>query len=349
MPKLSLGPRLSTRTAAVIQGRMKLARLMEMPEGELEALARRIESSPLFGLLASAGVLAASEFPAARFAARRFAGRGLRLSSGGLPELADGNCELVRLMQDMGRERFEKWFMGEAPLSDEERARGGGVSVAQARRLREFMDRAFLQGEFEGAAPAPDKVFSSVAGIEIEGGVPIVAFFHRQIWKQRYRVDRERLARYLAAAPAPQAGKVKNLLHRLEIVEQRKTTLYRLLEELLKGQADYLRTGAPQSRRPLAQKDLAAILGVHPSVLCRLISNKSVQLPWGLEAPLAVFFPSAKDVNRERLCELAGSHPEWKDEELSAELERSHGARLSRRSIAQYRKELGLGGRGRRG
>ena len=33
---------------------------------------------------------------------------------------------------------------------------------------------------------------------------------------------------------------------------------------------------------------------------------------------------------------------------LREEMERSHGVRLSRRSIAQYRKELGLGGCGQR-
>jgi len=348
MAKMSLAPRLGTTTAAVIQGRMKLARLMEMPEADLEDLAKRIEASPLFARLSAAGVLALSEFPAARFAARRCAGYGLRISGGGLPELVDGNCDLVRLMQGMGQERFEEWFLGEKAFSDEERARGCGISVAEARRLREFADRAFIQGEFETSAPAPEKVFSAVAGIELEGGQPVLAFFHREIWKKRYRVNQDRLAEYLAAMPRAEAGKVKNLLHRLEIVEQRKTTLYRLLEEVLKSQAEYLRTGDPARRQPLSQRSIAAALEADPSVINRLISNKSVRMPWGMEAPLAAFFPSAKDINRERLYELARANPGWKDEELREEMARSCGVRLSRRSIAQYRKELGLGGHNQR-
>jgi hypothetical protein len=348
MAKLSFGPRLTTKSSAVIQGRMKLARLMEMPEAELEDLARRIEASPLFERLSSAGILVPSEFPSARFAARRFAGYGLRMSGSGLPELVDGNCDLVRLMQDMGQERFEKWFLGEESFSDEERARGSGISVEEARRLREFADRAFIQGEFETSAPAPEKVFSAVAGIEIEGDKPVLAFFHREIWKKRYRVDRNRLAEYLTAVPPAEAGKVKNLLHRLEIVEQRKTTLFRLLEEVLKVQAEYLKTREPERRQPLAQRPMAATLEVHPSVLSRLISNKSVQLPWGIEAPLAAFFPTSKDINRERLNELACANPGWKDEDLRREMDRAYGVRLSRRSIAQYRKELRLGGCGQR-
>jgi len=90
-------------------------------------------------------------------------------------------------------------------------------------------------------------------------------------------------------------------------------------------------------------------LGVDPSVINRLISNKSVQMPWGLEAPLSVFFPSAKDINREKLDELAHANPGWRDEDLRREMDRRHGVMLSRRSIGQYRQELTLGGRYSRG
>lgn len=85
-----------------------------------------------------------------------------------------------------------------------------------------------------------------------------------------------------------------------------------------------------------------------PSVLNRLISNKSVRLPWGLEAPLKALIPSAKTLLRDRLHDLALSHPGSSDENLRKLMERLHGARLSRRSIAQYRQDLGLGARGKR-
>jgi hypothetical protein len=325
-----------------LRGRMMLAQLMELPEAGLESLAQDIEASPLFFRLASARVIISSEFPCARFAARRFAGRSLRLSGSGLPELVDGNCDLARLMQDVGRERFEKWFLGDAPLSDEERARGCGISAEQARKLREFMDRAFILGEFETASAAPERVFSAVAGICMESGTPTLAFFHREVWKKSCRIDKERLTECLSTLSADDVGKAKDLVRRLEAMERRKTTLYRLLEEILKVQANYLSTGEPGRRQPLMQRDMAKTLGVDPSVLCRLISNKSVQMPWGLEAPLGVFFPSAKDINRDRLYVLACAQPGLTDAMLTRELERVHGVRLSRRSIAQYRKEFSL-------
>ena len=158
-------------------------------------------------------------------------------------------------------------------------------------------------------------------------------------------VRKTQLTEFMSTLPAAESSKVRNLLYRLKLVDQRKTTLYRLLEEILVAQADYLRTGDPVRRRPLAQRALASKLEVDASVINRLISNKSVQMPWGVEAPLGVFFPSAKDINRELLYALVCAKPELADEELRRELARLHGVLLSRRSVAQYRQELSVGGR----
>jgi RNA polymerase sigma-54 factor len=328
--------------------RMEIASVLEMPEAELGERARAIEADPIFKRLAAAGVVTASEMPAARFAARRFAGRSLRLSGDGLPSLVDGNCDLARLMQRVGQEPFKQWFLGEGAFSDEERGRGCGITPDEARMLREFVDRAFIQGEFEATAPSPEKLYSAVAGIRVEDGKPLLAFFHREVWKQRYRVNKGRLAEYLGAVPKAEAREARNLLGRLELLEQRKTNLYRILEEVMAAQAEYLRTGDPAWRRPLTQRAMAARLSTAPSVINRLISNKSVEMPWGMETPLSVFFPSAKEINRGRLYELVTANPGWKDEELRSAMARRHGVRLSRQSIVQYRKELGLGGRSRR-
>jgi len=349
MPRGRLAALPRARAAALILGRMKLARLMEMPEGEFADLARRLESSPLFHQLSAAGVVAFSSSPAARLASRRFSGYGLRMSGSGLPELMDGRCDLARLMRFLGQERFAEWFLGDKPVSDEERARGCGITVEEARKLRDLMDRAFIRGEFEGPAPAaPEKVFSAVAGVQLNGERPILSFFHRDIWKRRYRVDQERLDTYLLTTSPAGAARARHLLSRLQIMEQRKTTLYRLLEEALRVQSEYLVSGDPSRRKPLSQKEMAGLLGRDPSVINRLISNKSVQMPWGLEAPLAVFFPSAKDVYREKFCALVEANPGLIDAELSRKMERVYGVRLSRRSIAQYRKELSLEGRRKR-
>lgn len=93
---------------------------------------------------------------------------------------------------------------------------------------------------------------------------------------------------------------------------------------------------------------LADRLGSLPSIIYRLVSNKSVRLPWGLEVPLKSLLPNEKSLARDRLHDLALAKPGLSDEALRREMERLYGAGLSRRSIAQYRKELGLASRGKR-
>lgn len=329
---------------------MKLARLLEAPEAELERRVRALESGPLFGRLLESGVLVRQTPEHMRFAGRRFAGRAMRTSTEGLPELADGNGDLAKLMQSIGQEDFTAAFLGDDGKSDAERAKRCGVSTADARRLREFVDRLYVQEQFEAPAPkaASEPTFSALAGITIEDGRPVLAFFHREIWDRRYAINDERRRDLALDLPARDAKHAETLLRELEYIDQRKTTLYRVLEAVLETQAEYLVSGAAEKRVPLTQKALSDRLDVSPSVLNRLIANKSVELPWGLEAALSVFVPSRKSLLRDQLHDLALARPELSDEGLRAAIRELHGVDLSRRSITQYRKELGVGALNRR-
>lgn len=341
--------RTSARTSASVMGALKLGQLAAMSEGEFEKLLKELEGGRLFQLLKMSGVVGVAEFPSARYAARRCAGYNLKMSACDLPELADGQGDLVGLMQCIGQEKFEACFLKDAAMSDIERAEECDISVKDAERLRDFVNRAYIQAEFESAPEAPAaQVFSAVAGIELKDGDPELAFFHREIWKGRYKVDGEKLAALLPQVDPADRTKIEKLLRNVEFADKRKNTLYRALEILLNVQADYLRTGDPARRRPLSQKTLAKNLEVDASVLNRLISNKSLEMPWGVEAPMAVLLPSSKKVNIDRLYEIAAQQPELSDTALCAELKARHGIELSRRSVAQYRKDLGLGAAGRR-
>ncbi len=347
--KFSLKAGAKTRTSTALMGALKLAQLAEMPEEEFERLLADLEKNRFFDMLKAAGAVTLAEFPAARYAARRYAGYGLKLSAGGLPELSDGGGDLVALIQGIGQEKFEACFLRDSVMGDVERAEECDISVKDAERLRDFVNRAFIQAEFESAPEAPAaRVYSAVAGIEIENGAPALAFFNREVWKGRYKVDPERLAAATAGLPPAERQGVEKTLKRLEFADKRKTTLYRALEILIGVQAEYLLSGEPGRRRPLSQRTLAKNLEVHPSVLNRLVSNKSVQLPWGMEAPLETLLPSAKRVNLERPYALASENPGLSDETLRRELRARHGVDLSRRSVAQYRKDLALAAGGRR-
>ena len=341
---------LRTKNSARVHGQMKLARLLELPERDLERRVREIESGELFRGLLNVGVIALETPSHARFAARRFAGHGMRTSSEGLPELIDGKGDLARLMLRVGQELFQECFLGETALPDDARARRCGLTLDEVRRLREYVDRLYVQEQFESpsASPAPEKTFSAVAGIAIEDGKPILSFFHRDIWSKRYRVDAEKQKTWLGSLAAKAARQADTLLRELDFIDRRKTTLYRVLEALIVDQADFLVHSDPERRRPLSQKSLAERLDIAPSVLNRLIGNKCVELPWGLESPLGFFVPSRKSLLLGHLHDLARQNPGLSDEGLRIALKESHGVALSRRSIAQYRKEMGISGRRKR-
>lgn len=341
--RLSTGP----RTGVAVQGVMRLARLLELPERAAEERLRELEKDPLFVKTAGLGVIRRESDSGLRFAARRLGGRGLRTSTEGLGAVLDGRGELARLIARVGQERFTECFLSEEKLDDAQRARRCGISVADAEKLRALVDRLYIQAEFESPAEpsAASEACSAVAGIAIEKGRPYLAFFHRDLWKGRYRVDEAKRAAFAASLPAREALRLRALLVELEQLERRKSTLLKVLEVVLERQAEFLVRRDPARRQPLTQRELARLVGSEPSVINRLIGNKSVELPWGLESPLKAFVPSAKSLLKERLHALVAEKPRATDEALRRELERRHGARLSRRSIAQYRKELGLGRR----
>ncbi len=343
--KISAG----ARTSASLLGALKMAQMASMSEEEFSEIIRELEGGRAFELLKASGALTLSEFPSARYAARKYAGYGLRREAGGLPELSDGSGDLVGLIRGIGQENFERCFLKDAAMSDIRRAEECGITVKDAGRLRDFVNRAFIQAEFDApAGPPAAVVYSAVAGIEMKDGEPQLAFFNREIWKGHYKVDGEKLAQLLPGLGPSERARVEKLLKKLEFADKRKTTLYRALEILISVQAEYLATGEPGRRRPLSQKTLAKSLGVHPSVINRMISNKSLQMPWGLEAPMDVLLPTPKRVNLERLCTIAAEHPDMTDEKLRAELKARHGVELSRRSVAQYRQDLKLAAAGAR-
>ncbi|MBI4369097.1 MAG: hypothetical protein HY547_02590 [Elusimicrobia bacterium] len=336
-----------------IYGRLKLAHLLKMPERDFGETLRQMESSDLFLRLHQAGVVMLEPYSRARFMTRRLTGFELRRSSTDLSQLLDGQGELVGLIQRIGQSQFEECFLKDKALTIEERARHCGIRVQEAAKILDFVNRLYIQTEFEGGTPmspetAPAPVFSAVAGIDIEKGLPTLGFFHQDIWKGRYQINKEKQEQWFSSLSPREALRAKRLLSRLEYFNQRKNTLYRVLESLLEIQTEYLVSGDPNKRRPYTQRTLASKLNIETSALNRLISNKAIQMPWGLEAPIKALLPSAKSLLKEHLCSIALAKPGLTDKKLAFELWLLCRARLSPRSIAQYRKELGLDKRKRR-
>ncbi len=326
-----------------VQSRIRWAQALEMTEPDLEEEIRRIEAAEDFQILKDFGVLKLNPYSEARWAARRFAGRELRPPDSELPEILNGRGDLARIIQRIGQKRFEECFLKDDFLTDEARAKISALSMDEVRKIREFIDDLYIRSEFSSAslsADAPRKTYSVVAGILVENGRPALAFFSREIWKGRYSIDALKKSEFLANLPREKADGLSRFLSRLGLIERRKTALYRILEVLMEMQAEYLASGDLEKRRPLTQRAVAAQINSSPSAVNALISNKALELPWGLEAPMKSLMPSPKAVLLGKLHDLAAEFPGRSDRELAQSLGSLYGANLSRRSVAQYRKEL---------
>lgn len=145
--------------------------------------------------------------------------------------------------------------------------------------------------------------------------------------------------------------KVHSAVWLIKAIEQRRLTLYRVTESVVRQQRDFFRFGL-RHLRPLTLREVADDIGMHESTVSRAVAGKYVQTPHGLFA-LKFFFSSgvegseggvsAEAVKRLIRDMIAGEDPRQplSDQALTDALTR-RGVQISRRTVAKYREEAGI-------
>ena len=135
-------------------------------------------------------------------------------------------------------------------------------------------------------------------------------------------------------------------------IEQRRTTIRHVVEEILRRQPEFMAQGK-NALRPMTMKDVADAIGVHESTVSRAVANKYVQLPNGIMA-LRRFFSanlaksgSGEDFAAvqaktaiEELIKGEDPHRPLSDQKL-CELLKERQMDISRRTVMKYREQLG--------
>jgi DNA-directed RNA polymerase specialized sigma54-like protein len=140
----------------------------------------------------------------------------------------------------------------------------------------------------------------------------------------------------------------------MEAVIQREKTVLRVAKAVFRHQRGFLERG-PKWLQPLRMQEIADETGVHISTVSRAVAGKYAQTPRGIY-PLKYFFTSstrdksgtqASQVSvQQRLQEIVDREDKQKplsDDQLAAELERTSGIKIARRTVTKYRKSLGIG------
>ncbi|KAF0132753.1 MAG: RNA polymerase sigma-54 factor [Candidatus Saganbacteria bacterium] len=133
----------------------------------------------------------------------------------------------------------------------------------------------------------------------------------------------------------------------IEGLEKRGETIEKMAEAINGAQKEFFTKGA-MYLNPLLQKDLARILGVHPSTVSRAICDKYIQTPKGL-LPMKFLCPrelSGYSVMKikamlKELIEKEDKKKPLRDEEIRTNLV-ERGIKIERRTVASYRQGLNI-------
>ena len=144
-------------------------------------------------------------------------------------------------------------------------------------------------------------------------------------------------------------SKLNSALWVIKSIEQRRTTIYRVVKSILKFQLDFFEKGE-KFLKPLTLKEVADDIGVHESTVSRATNGKYMQTPRGV-FELKYFFSSGVsgekgDVSAisikstlKDLIENENHKKPLSDQQIS-NLLKEKGISISRRTVAKYREEM---------
>jgi RNA polymerase sigma-54 factor len=148
------------------------------------------------------------------------------------------------------------------------------------------------------------------------------------------------------------ANNVRNARWLIESIEQRKSTIMRVIRAVVDAQREFFDKG-PEHLKPLPMISVADQLGIHVATVSRAVSEKWIQTPRGV-FPLRRFFSGGTtsaegedmswDAVKEKLkaiIETEDKKNPLNDDDIVIKL-KDQGIDLARRTVAKYRKILNI-------
>jgi len=329
---------------------MEQASLLEMPESEFNRLIIEIEQSRLFRkLYQKERLIRRQRLPRTDISSSFYQLREEMVADKGsldVESLLSNKESIVWQIQELGLEKFKQYFLfPEAGMTVEEIAAECGVDVLEVQKINKLIDEFSIMSEFyhPSSVTSGSIRYSKVASVEKDKDGFVIGYFSASYARGRYSIDYERFAELTASGTFTEAeGKeARQLFKKLELVNSRKDTLTQILQNIINRQALYLETGDVRALLPFSQKELAERIGLASSSVSRAVRGRSLDTPWGQEIPLKQLFPRPKRFRKELLKQLLETDEELSsDEAIRAKLWDKFGVAMSRRSVANLRKEL---------
>lgn len=145
--------------------------------------------------------------------------------------------------------------------------------------------------------------------------------------------------------------KLNKALFLIKSIEQRRSTLYRVLENIIKRQKDYFAKGY-NYLKPMTLKEIAEDLNVHESTISRAIKDKYILTDRGTIRIKDLFTTAVSNGDEDlgvikvknRIKSLIDEENKTKpySDQFLCEKLKEEGMNISRRTVAKYREELGI-------
>ncbi|MBL4932546.1 RNA polymerase factor sigma-54 [Clostridium paridis] len=208
--------------------------------------------------------------------------------------------------------------------------------------------RGFYTGE-EVKFIIPDATIRKIDGeyfiIMNEGVLPKLSI--NPMYKEILNGSKDNLARDYVKQ------KINGAMFLIKSIEQRKSTLYRVLEKILEKQKEYFDKGE-NYLKPMTLKEISEALDVHESTVSRAIRDKFILIDRGTIKIKDLFTTGIagdngeEDINtikiKNEIKKLVDSESKEKplsDQNICNELN-NNGFNISRRTVAKYREEMGI-------
>ena len=203
----------------------------------------------------------------------------------------------------------------------------------------------------------PDKSSLPLGEIQELGGDLTFAYY-RASFAREYQFNAQLLAESLSRGSLPKDQ--ASILGKLRLINTRNRFTWALVQAMLTAQTEYLRCGDDLALVPLTQAEISARLiaaaelsmVADPGRISRLIRGLSIMLPNRQVSPLNKLFPKPQQIHchivsnmieREKILIIKGvlATP-LPDEAIATKLARDHGVRVSRRTVANIRRDLDI-------
>lgn len=360
--RLDVGPSNRLRTQTLMMARLQAANLLKLREGQVADLIRQIEEDPLFQQMLYPAtpewkLLRFQPHPRTRLNAGFFEMSENALPAGLPPEASsvlEEYRDVISHIHRMGVELFERHFLRvEEAKSPREVADICGISEEVVGRMRDFLLAFSVSAEFfdPSTLMRPEASTSlrvtrlARLGLTPEGEVTF-EFTSPHLARGRYAIDYDRLEKLTRSQKlSPEKARhLKSYLRRLELINWRQNTLFRILDRLTFLQRRFIASGDAATHSAVTQRDMARTLSVAPSTVNRAVNGRSLVLPSGEEVLLENLFCSRKNLCLAALEALEAADATFVDKpdhEWQAALEKQLGLTVPRRTINSYRRAMG--------